>query len=162
MLTFERSDVREEDAAAIAGLVNRAFVVEAWFAEGDRTTPRAVHALLTSPSGTFFVARDEGALVGCVYVERRSATRGYIGLLAVEPTRSGQGIGPRLMTLGEDYLEGAGCEAIDITVVNVRTELFLFYERRAYRAGGETLPLPRPSTEACHLVTMTKALRPSR
>jgi GNAT superfamily N-acetyltransferase len=161
MLTFERSDVLEASAVALADLINRAFVVEAWFAEGDRTTPEAVYGLLSSAAGAFFVALDMGSLVGCVYAEQRSATRGYIGLLAVAPGRSGEGTGSRLMKLAEQHLARMGCDAADITVVNLRTELFPFYERRGYRAGGETAPLPRPSTQSCHLVTLTKWLRPN-
>lgn len=157
MLTFGGSDLQQVGADAIAVLVNRAFVVEAWFAEGDRTTAEAIQALLASSAGTFLVATDAGALVGCVYAERRTVTRGYIGLLAVEPARSGEGIGSRLMALAEEHLAREGCDAIDISVVNLRTELFPYYEQRGYRVG-ETLPFPRPSVVACHLVSMTKTL----
>ncbi len=158
VLTFGKSEDAHVGADAIAALVNRAFEIESWFAEGDRTTPQSVQALLDAQSAVFFVAVDRGALVGCVYAERRGAAQGYIGLLAVDDARHGQGIGTRLMVLAEQHLEQEGCDAIDLTVVNLREELFPFYERRGYRSIAE-LPFPRPSRRPCHLVSMTRSLR---
>jgi hypothetical protein len=48
-------DATASDAEAIAGLVNRAFLVERFFVDGDRTTPascrRSIAASDTSRSG---------------------------------------------------------------------------------------------------------------
>ena len=56
-----------EDADAIAQLVNRAFQVERFFIEGERTNPGAVRELLGK--GKFLLAEQAGALAGCVYLE---------------------------------------------------------------------------------------------
>jgi len=82
------------EAAALAALINAAFLVERFFVEGDRTSPEAVRALMAK--GAFLVTEAEGALSGAVYVERRGA-RGYFGLLAVDPARKGQGLGRALV-----------------------------------------------------------------
>ena len=148
---------RDSDAEALTALINRAFLAEAWFAIGDRITVNGVRQLLGSPAGTFFVARDGSVLVGCVWAERRANTVGYIGLLAIEPDRQGAGLGPALMAHAEQYLERLACQTVEITVVNIRTELLAFYARRGYQAG-DTLPFPRPSNRECHLVRMTKAI----
>jgi GNAT superfamily N-acetyltransferase len=158
MLTYEQSPVSARAADTIAAIVNRAFSVEGWFVDGDRTTPADIDVLLQSPPGVFFVARDGETWVGCVYAEQPSPVRGYIGLLAVLPERHGEGIGPRLMNMAEQYLAGLGCHAIDITVVNLRTDLFPFYERRGYGVSGDVVPFPRDAKVPCHLVRMTKTV----
>ncbi|MBP6691163.1 MAG: GNAT family N-acetyltransferase, partial [Xanthomonadales bacterium] len=35
-----------------------------------------------------------------------------------------------------------GCRALHMTVIRVRTELIAWYERRGYRATGESKPFP--------------------
>jgi N-acetylglutamate synthase-like GNAT family acetyltransferase len=73
-----------DDAAAVAALVNQAFLVERFFVDGDRTSPAEIARLLET--GTFLLAEAEGRLVACVFVERRGE-RGYFGMLSVDPSR---------------------------------------------------------------------------
>ena len=145
------------DVAAITTLVNRAFEVEKFFAIGDRVSGPDIASRLVS--GVIFVALLDDALVGCVYTERRAENRGYIGLLAVDPSQRGSGLGRRLMREAEEHCRQAHCTDVMITVVNLRTELPSYYGRLGYRERG-TLPYPDPhrATQPCHFIVMTKPL----
>jgi len=57
--------------------------------------------------GKFLVADDTAGLAGCVYVELRG-DRGYLGLLGVDPTRQGTGLGRKLMDAAESCFRDAG------------------------------------------------------
>jgi GNAT superfamily N-acetyltransferase len=146
-----------EDAENIARLVNDAFRPERFFIDADRTNPSRVRELLQK--GEFLLAEDAASLVGCVYVELRG-DRGYFGLLAVDPARQRAGLGARLIAAAEDRCRAAGCRFMDLTIVNLRTDLPPFYRRLGYVENG-TLPFPsdqHPPNQPCHLVKMTKPL----
>jgi GNAT superfamily N-acetyltransferase len=145
-----------DDAENIARLVNAAFRPERFFIDADRTNPEKVRALMQK--GKFLLTEDAGALAGCVYVELRDE-RGYFGLLAVDPELQRSGLGSRLVAAAEEYCRAAGCHFMDLTIVNLRTELPPFYQRLGYVESG-TLPFPseQDANQPCHLVRMSKAL----
>lgn len=136
--------------------MNRAFQVEAFFIEKDRTSAAEVAEMLAR--GVFLLGEAERLLVGCVYVEVRG-NRGYFGLLSVEPSRQGEGIGRVLVDAAEDHCRRAGCRAMDIRVVDLRTELPSFYRRLGYEETG-TEPFPEPGLAKlpCRFVVMSKTL----
>jgi N-acetylglutamate synthase-like GNAT family acetyltransferase len=144
------------DSDSIACLVNHAFRSESFFTNGDRTSPEKVRALLHT--GKFLLLFDAEELAGCVYVEMRE-DRGYFGLLAVDPMRQRSGIGARLIAAAEQECRSAGCRFMDLTIVNLRTELPPYYQRFGYT---ETAFLPFPADQnpklPVHLVQMSKKL----
>lgn len=144
------------DAENIARLVNTAFRAESFFTNGDRTNPEKIRDLLRK--GKFLLLEEPGRLAGCVYVELRG-DRGYFGLLAVDPALQRCGLGSRMIAAAEDYCRAADCRFMDLTIVNLRTELPAFYNRLGYTESG-TLPFPRDqhTNQPCHLVMMSKAL----
>jgi GNAT superfamily N-acetyltransferase len=144
------------DAAAIARLVNDAFLPERLFRDADRTDQAKVAAFVQK--GKFFMLFEEGALTGCIYTELRG-DRGYFGLLAVDPQRQRSGIGARLIDAAERYCRSTGCRFMDLTFVNVRQELSAYYQRFGYVESG-TLPFPadRFTRFPVHLVQMSKPL----
>ena len=77
----------------------------------------------------------------------------------MHPDRKGTGRGRTLVAAAEDHLRGLGCVGVDITVLDLRTELPPFYRRLGYVETG-TAPFPDPerTTRACHLIVMSKAL----
>ena len=148
-----------DDIPAIVSLVNLAFRVESFFLEGDRTSLE--NALEVFSRGEVFLAEDaEGHLAGCVYFEKRGE-RAYFGMLSVDPALKGTGVGRRLIETVEEHARNQDCVAMDITVVNLRTELPPYYRRFGYEISGE-LPPPEPmrarSKAPCHLVRMSKSL----
>jgi predicted N-acetyltransferase YhbS len=144
------------DAVAVAALINAAFKVERFFIEGDRTSEDEVQACMAK--GTFLLAEQQGAPVGCVYVEQRG-DRGYFGLLAVHPAQHGKGLGRSLIEAAEERFRRAGCRAVDIQVVDLRIELAPFYRRLGYVETG-TAPFPAEgrATRPCHFIRMSKPL----
>ncbi len=156
MPTVRVRDATTDDATAIAGLVNQAFLVERFFVDGDRTNPAEISRLLEK--GTFLLAEVEGRLVACVYVELRG-DRGYFGMLSVDPSRQGEGLGRLLIDAAEDRCRSRGCRVMEIHVVDVREELPPFYRRLGYVEAGE-----EPFTEhertriPARFIVMTKPL----
>ena len=147
------------DARAVAALISLAYRVEDFFKIGDRTDEDDVLARMKK-SSFLIVEDDAGALAGCVYVDVRGDI-GYFGMLSVDPARQGQGLGARLIAAAEDHCRAAGCGVMELEVVNLRTELPPFYCRFGYIESGtrpffdqEFAKLP------CHLIVMTKSLRP--
>jgi GNAT superfamily N-acetyltransferase len=157
MATVNVRDATAADADAIADLVNRAFIVERFFVEGDRTSPAAVSRLLDT--GAFLLAEMDRWLVACVYVERRGE-RGYFGMLSVDPSRQGEGLGRLLVAAAEDRCRRQGCHAMEIHVVDVRPELPPIYRRLGYvDVGTEPFPDAERAKLACRFIVMAKPLR---
>lgn len=146
-----------DDATALAGIINRAFVVESFFKICDRTSPEGVVELMRS-GATFLLVEDEGAPLGCVLV-KATGTTGYFGMLSVEPAVQGRGVSRLLIDASESFLRDRGCRQVEIEIVNLRTELPPFYEKFGYAKTEERpYPTPEQSTRPCHFIVMTKPL----
>ncbi|MGC2301643.1 MAG: GNAT family N-acetyltransferase [Acidobacteriaceae bacterium] len=148
----------ESDLPALMALINNAFKVEAFFIVRDRLIPE--ETLQYFQKGRFLLAEENSALTGVVYVELRG-DRSYLGLLSVNPSLQKSGVGRRLMAAAEEFAREMGSHHMDLTVVNLRTELPPFYRRLGYTENG-TEPIraemvPRV-TQPCHFIRMTKPL----
>lgn len=145
------------DALRITTLINTAFrVVEQFFVDEDRITEQGVLQHLAS--GEFLLVEDGEDLLGCVYLEHRGE-RSYLGLLSVSPTRQQGGVGSLMVSAAEDHCRSRGARFMDISVVNLRTELLPFYKKREYVETG-TSPFP-PEVKLkcpCHFINMSKVL----
>jgi predicted N-acetyltransferase YhbS len=150
----------EADADAISALVNAAFKVERFFIDRDRIDPGKVREMLRT--GKYLLAEDNGALIACVYVELREQ-RAYFGLLGVDPSRQGQGLGPKMVEEAKDYARAAACEFMDLRIVNWRTELPPFYRRLGYvETGTELFATDAEPSQPCHFIKMSKPLGTAR
>lgn len=146
---------REGDTDAIVSIVNEAYLVEAFFVAGNRTSAAEVRELIHA--GQVYVAHDDERVVACVEVASKDG-RGYFGMLAVSPAVQGHGLGRRLITFAEDTARSAGCAVMDIKVVNVRGDLIKFYESLGYRVTGTEPYVHRPALQPCHFVLMEKEI----
>ncbi|MBK7922211.1 MAG: GNAT family N-acetyltransferase [Gemmatimonadetes bacterium] len=147
------------DAAALVAVINAAFVVEAGFIRGPRTTAGEVAALLAG-SGVFLVVdhAEPGRLAAAVHVEAREGTA-HFGMLAVDPALQGRGLARRLLAAVEAHAHAAGCTVVELDVFDVRTELPLFYASLGYRpVGTRAFRAPELLTAPAHLIVMQKAL----
>jgi GNAT superfamily N-acetyltransferase len=144
------------DVERIAALVNRAFTVERFFKVGDRTSPDEIASLLRE--GDFLVGVSDGSPAGSVFV-RSMPPVGYFGMLSIEPTMQGRGLGRQFIAAAEAYLRERGCREVQIHIVNLREELPPFYRKLGYEDAGR-LPFPTPelSTRPCHMIVMRKPL----
>ena len=144
------------DVEALARVINGAFRVEQPFIEGDRINPDGVRAYMEK--GKFLLAEDAAGLAGCVYVELRG-DRGYLGLLGVDPSHQGTGLGRKLMAAAQDFFRQAGCVAVDLRVVSARTSLPSFYRHLGYLETGTAPFAPDvPAKVPCHYILMSKPL----
>jgi len=148
-----------DDLDAIVAVTNRAFVSEQFCVTGDRTDAADVRQRFAA--GMFFVIDDpahRNRLLGSVFCSMENS-RGYMGLLAVDPDAQGQGHARSLLAAVEQQCRDAGCNFLDITVVNVREDLFPIYARLGF-AACDVLPFPVPerARQPLHLVKMTKPL----
>jgi len=160
--SFSKSDtlhIRAADVAdvdALVRLINSAFRVEQPFIEGDRTDAEGVRSYMTK--GKFLVAENSSGLTACVYVELRG-DRGYLGLLGVDPSCQGTGLGRKMMDAAENYFRKAGCRAIDLRVISARTPLPAFYRHLGYHETGTAPFAPDvPVKIPCHYILMSKTL----
>jgi GNAT superfamily N-acetyltransferase len=146
----------ESDVESLACLVNSAFRVELPFIEGERTNPEGVRTYMEK--GKFLLAEDFAGLTGCVYLELRG-DRGYLGLLGVEPSRQGTGLGRKLMDAAEKYFREARCVAIDLRVISARAPLPSFYRHLGYLETGTAPFAPSvPVKVPCHYILMSKTI----
>src|SRR5688572_27805637 len=108
------------DAPALAALVNRAYAIEAFFVDGNRTEAGEIERMIER--GTFVVLEHRGGLAAAVYVER-----GYFGMLSVLPELQGHGLGTRLVRIAEALCESTGCIHVTLRIINLREELGRWY-----------------------------------
>lgn len=146
------------DIPAIVQLVNAAYAIETFFG-GTRTDAEEVADLMQK--GVFLVAQSAaGPLLACVYTEVRGE-RGYFGMLSVEPSRQGSGLGRRMVEAAEELCRSHGCKYVDITVLSLRPELLPLYHKLGYAETGAKAFHPPPAREVgveCHLIILAKEI----
>src|ERR1019366_6344731 len=147
-----------DDRPALLSLINSAFSIET-FLDGTRTDDAQLAGMMEK--GNMFVAENgNGGLVASVYTEVRG-TRGYLGMLAVDPAHQGSGVARCIVLAAEDHLRSQGWAVVDITVLSQRTELLPLYRRFGFvETGREEFSTPRtliPGVE-CYCIVMSKEL----
>ena len=144
------------DVDSLVRLINGAFRVEQPFIEGDRVDAAGVRSYMAK--GKFLVAEDSTGLAACVYVQLDN-DRGYLGLLGVDPSRQGTGLGRKMMDAAEGYFREAGCKTVNLRVISARTPLPSFYRHLGYYETGTSPFAPDvPVKVPCHYIVMAKSL----
>jgi len=166
------------DYAEIIDLANLAYrgregAVPSWNIEkGIVSGQRIDHSLLREElvakrDGALLVYREEedGPLLGTAWLNPESDGVWSMGLLTVRPELQNQQLGRRLLAAAETYASDRGAKHMRIGVLHVRDTLIAWYERRGYRATGETEPYPTddlrfgtPLRENLHFLIMEKKL----
>ena len=147
------------DVNAITPLINAAFVVERPILDNDRIDAASVRDFMTR--GEFLLLEDAtGKLIACVFLESGQDARCYLGLLSVEPSQQGRGLGRQLNAAAEEFARNAGCRTMDLRIVSPRAESLLpVYKHLGYSEAG-TAPFPADVSAKvpCHYLLMTKSL----
>jgi ribosomal protein S18 acetylase RimI-like enzyme len=147
-----------DDRPRLIPLINAAFSIET-FLEGTRTDESGLAEMMRT--GEVLVGEDmAGRLLCAVYTELHG-NRGYLGMLAVDPAHQGTGLARRIAAAAEDRFRASGCDAVDITVLNLRPELPRIYRRFGYaEVGVEECKITQPLRAGgqCHSIHMTKRL----
>lgn len=165
----------EDDYEEIVDLANLAFrgtgVLSSWnseadFIEGQRLNESLLReGLATKPDAPLLTYREDpdGALLGTVWLEPKEDGVWYLGLLTIRPDLQKRQMGRALLAAAEGFAKERGAHRIRMSVVNVRTTLIAWYERRGYILTGETKPFPydderfgRPLRDDLHFVLLEK------
>lgn len=165
----------EADYAEIIDLVNLAFRgsgssvswnIEAGIIGGQRLNASLLREeLAAKPAAHLLVHRQEqnGTLLGNVWLDPGKDGVWGLGLLTVRPDLQNRQLGRTLLRAAEEFAKERGAHRIHMTVVNVRTTLIAWYERRGYTLTGETQPFPygderfgRPLRDDLHFVVLEK------
>jgi GNAT superfamily N-acetyltransferase len=156
MLELPTRTAEPKDVDDVALLINQAFVAESPYVLGERINRDAVRDLLSA--GTFLLGELDGALVACLYIERRGDSA-HIGLVSVTPSRHGTGLGAQIMLAAEAHCRAAGYREMELRFINLRAELHRFYTRLGYVETGATeKPDPTRMKVPFHFVQMAKPL----
>ncbi|BEP16626.1 GNAT family N-acetyltransferase [Acidothermaceae bacterium B102] len=140
------------DVEAVTALVQGAYrgdtsragwTTEADLLDGQRIDVDEVAAKLGHDSTEVLVAvTAEGAVVACCEIERRPEGA-YFGMFAVDPRQQSSGIGRRVLEAAEARAVALwSASTMEMTVIEQRSELIAWYERRGYRLTGERRPFP--------------------
>ena len=116
------------DLPAVAALVNSAYrgdssrqgwTTEADYLGGQRTDAETLGAdLAANPGARVMVLRDGRDLLGTVWLEPKTPTTWYLGMLTVRPSLQDRGSGRRLLAGAEDM---ARTEAVSYTHLTLPT-----------------------------------------
>jgi ribosomal protein S18 acetylase RimI-like enzyme len=121
--------VTKEDWPRLILLINAAFAVET-FIEGPRIDEERLGVMMET--GEVLVGEDEAGRMLCsVYLELRGK-RGYLGMLAVDPSHQRLGLARRIIEEAEGRFRRQGCEAAEMTVLTLRPELPPIYRKFGY------------------------------
>lgn len=153
------------DVDALVRLINAAYRVEDFFVHGDRTHAAEIERFMATP-GTVFLLLESKAdgLVGAVRLETATSLA-HLAMLSVDPVRQGRGLGRRLLEASEAYCRDAGCDALQLEVVDLRTELPSWYAAAGYTVtGAAPFPVLEKLRRDAGLILMQKDLlrRPAR
>lgn len=145
----------EGDISSIHRLVNSAYrgasskkgwTTEADFLDGQRIDPEGLRDLIANPNFKILVLLDRAEdIVSTVCLEWEQDAKVpsvYLGMLTVNPETQTVGLGKIMMNEAENKAREWGATKMTLSVINLREELMMWYERRGYRRTGETKPFP--------------------
>jgi len=139
------------DAVALADFVNSAFrgdsskagwTTEADLLGGQRIDVDRVLETIATPGNVILLHELDGLLAACVHLQQTGGDC-YLGMLTVQPTRQGSGLGRQMLEAAERWaVEQWSSRSMSMTVMVQRPELIAWYERRGYRRTGARKPFP--------------------
>ncbi|MGG6461783.1 GNAT family N-acetyltransferase [Solilutibacter silvestris] len=148
-IQFRAADRR--DIPALVDLVTSAYrgddsragwTTEADLLDGMRIDGERIQADLDRERSRILIAERDGEMLACAHVMDEDDA-GYFGMFAVRPNLQGAGLGKLMLAEAERVAhEDWSLPAMRMTVIDIRSELIAFYERRGYRRTGIRKPFP--------------------
>lgn len=118
------------------------WTTEADLLDGQRTDADDVRACIERERSLVLLAERDGVLGACAHVASEDGA-GYFGMFSVSTSLQGAGLGKRVLAEAERIVRDAwGHAVMRMTVIDVRTELISYYERRGYVRTGLKKPFP--------------------
>lgn len=108
----------------------------------------ALERLTADPHQHLVVAVREGRVVGTLQLtvvpglSRRGATRSIIEAVRIHADERGSGLGTRLIEWAIDASRREGCQLVQLTSDNTRTDAHRFYEQLGFTASHVGFKLP--------------------
>lgn len=140
-----------EDIPALVTLVTSAYrgdvsrqgwTTEADILDGNRIDPEVLREDIERPRSAVLIAERGDALLACAHVCDEEGL-GYFGMFAVRPDLQNAGIGRLVLAEAERLArEQWSLTTMCMTVIDLRSELIAWYERRGYRRTGVKKPFP--------------------
>ncbi|KAI0190808.1 acyl-CoA N-acyltransferase [Astrocystis sublimbata] len=143
----------EADASALGPLINTAFRNDNTtqvFLSADHTGVDVIDvpsiiAKINQPDCAVLAVTDSSnnSIVAHGSVRKVDDTCAWFGVLAVDVNRQREGLGGQVLAWVEQYaVREWGCSRMEFDVVNTRTDLIAWYNRRGYQPTGRTAPFP--------------------
>ncbi|TAL85326.1 MAG: GNAT family N-acetyltransferase [Rhodanobacter sp.] len=139
------------DVRAIVALVESAYrgesglrgwTTESHLLDGQRTDAADVAALIERPGSRVLLTERDGQLRASCHIERQGVAA-YFGMFAVAPDEQRGGLGKLVLARAECMARQEWhSQVMRMTVIEQRTDLIAWYERRGYRRTGEYQPFP--------------------
>ncbi len=155
----------QADVDPLVILIERAYrgqeTAGSWFSEahllkGPRTSHADISGLIAPPNSQFLIAELGGRIAGCCLIQRSKQVDGqsakaedaaYFGMFAIDPSINLTGLGKVVLAEAERTVQRLwNANAMVMTVINVRTELIGYYQRRGYALTGARHPFPFSET----------------
>jgi ribosomal protein S18 acetylase RimI-like enzyme len=150
MIHFKTAQI--DEAKLITNLVNSAYrgdysrqgwTTEADLIEGQRTDEASIIKMIQTQDEQIEIAfNSEEKVVGCVFLKREDENTLYFGMLTVDPSLQGAGLGKKILLHIESIARKENKDKIRLTVIPQRKELIEFYERRGFIATGRQEDFP--------------------
>jgi ribosomal protein S18 acetylase RimI-like enzyme len=167
----------EADYPEIIKLVNAAYrgvddAVRSWnletgILEGTRTDESLLREEASAPGAHLLIHRDaeDQSILGSVLLVPAKDDSWYLGMLTVQPAMQDRQLGRTLLSAAEKFAKARGANSIRLGVLNVRSILIAWYERRGYERNGEVETFPygdnrfgRPLRDDLEFVILEKRL----
>jgi ribosomal protein S18 acetylase RimI-like enzyme len=148
-LTFRAFE--KNDAQNLADFVNAAYrgdsgrkgwTTESDILDGQRTDAVSLLEQAHDPNTKIILAEADGLLSGCFELKFESGKSVYLGMLTVSPNGQGNGIGSALLHEAIGISKEFGGENLRIQVIQIRTELIAYYERKGFKLTANRFPFP--------------------
>jgi ribosomal protein S18 acetylase RimI-like enzyme len=132
---------------------------EADLLSGERIDDASLKAMMADPAQILLIAEQGDVALGCVSLTARGDGLAYLGLLCVDPTRQAAGIGKVIIAAAEKVArDQLDADRIEMTVIDSRTELIAYYERRGFVRTGERRPFPVAVVPPLSMVVLDKMI----
>lgn len=157
------------DVPALRALVESAYRGESakrgWTHEADllddeRTSDAEIADAIADKNARVLLARIDRDLAGTVTIRNLGSGRAYLGMLCVDPALQASGLGRALIADAEDMaVEAFDADVMEMTVIDARTDLIAYYERRGYVRTDEMRPFPYGDGNRYRMVVLERRLR---